>query len=209
MTQIAGLSGLIGSTRNLVIPGERRILGIVGAPGSGKTTLANALAGAIGADAAVVPMDGFHLAQRELRRLGRIERKGAIDTFDGAGFVALVRRLHTPGDDVIYAPAFDRSIEEPIAGSIPVSRDVPLVIVEGNYLLAEQEPWHELRSLMAECWYVRVDEALRLERLVARHERFGRSPEAARQHAFGSDQRNAELITSTARRADCVIELTG
>lgn len=209
MTRVPGLPALVESARDLAIPGERRLLGIVGAPGSGKSTLAEALSEAIGADAVVVPMDGFHLAQRELRRLDRVERKGAIDTFDGAGFVALVRRLHTPGDDVIYAPAFDRSIEEPIAGSIPVPREIPLIIIEGNYLLVEQSPWGELRSLLTECWYVRTEESMRLERLIARHERYGRSPESARHHAYGSDQRNAELIESTAQRADRVIDLTG
>jgi pantothenate kinase len=209
MTKVAGLPALVESAGNLVTPGERRLLGIVGAPGSGKSTLAEALSDAIGADSVVVPMDGFHLAQRELQRLGRVERKGAIDTFDGAGFVALVRRLWTPGDDVIYAPAFDRAIEEPIAGSIPIPREVPLVIIEGNYLLVDQQPWRELRSYLTQCWYVRIDEALRLERLVARHKRFGRSPEAAREHAHGSDQHNADLIASTARRADRVIDLTG
>jgi len=182
------------------------VLGVVGAPGAGKSTLASALADAV--DAVVVPMDGFHLAQAELERLGRADRKGAPDTFDAHGFIALLRRLQTADAPVTYAPQFRREIEEPVAGAIPVPREAPLVIVEGNYLLLDESPWDQVHGLLDECWFVEIDEEVRVERLIARHEAHGRSPEQARAFALGSDQANAELIAGTRARADWVIRLT-
>lgn len=202
------IDSLIDHAKSLAATGPRSILGICGAPGSGKSTLARVLCDEIGSASVVVPMDGFHLAQSELERLGRAQRKGALDTFDGGGFVALLRRLAVPTEPVVYAPAFDRTIEDPVAASIPVSCDVSLVIVEGNYLLVDDAPWGEVRELMTESWYVSIEDALRLERLMARHIRFGRSPELARAFAHGSDQENAELIASTSSRADHHIDLT-
>jgi len=182
----------------------RALLGITGPPGAGKSTLAAELAAALGPTAALVPMDGFHLAQSELERLGRHDRKGAVDTFDAAGFVALVRRLRAGAEDV-YAPTFRRDIEEPIAGAINVAANVPLVVLEGNYLLVADPPWRSLRELLDEVWYVDLDREARIERLVARHVAFGRDPAAARAWALGSDERNAELIAATRDRADLLI----
>jgi pantothenate kinase len=188
--------------------GERSVLGIVGAPGSGKSTLAREVADAVGPDAVAVPMDGFHLAQRELERLGRTARKGAPDTFDAGGYVALMRRLQRADEPVVYAPAFERSLEEPIAGAIAVEAFVPLVIVEGNYLLLDVFPWDAVRGLLSESWFVTVNEQVRIERLVARHMQFGLGEDAARRHALGSDQRNADLIAATAGRANLVADLS-
>jgi pantothenate kinase len=181
------------------------VLGIVGAPASGKTTLAWSLANALGSRACVVGMDGFHLAQVELRRLGRTDRKGAPDTFDAAGYVNMIRRL-SEGRDTVYAPEFRREIEEPIAGAVAVPPEVPLVITEGNYLLLEEDPWNGVKPLLTEAWFLAPDEPERLERLVSRHRRYGRSLVEAKQRALGSDQRNADLIASTAPRADLVLE---
>src|SRR5262245_1678528 len=108
---------LVARAAGLVSGGARRLLGVCGAPGAGKSTLAGALATALGRRAVVAPMDGFHLAQAELDRLGRADRKGAPDTFDAAGYVALLRRLRTATEPVVYAPRFHREIEEPIAGA--------------------------------------------------------------------------------------------
>ncbi|GHG51902.1 nucleoside/nucleotide kinase family protein [Flavimobilis marinus] len=200
-----GLPELVDRARVLAATGERRLLGIAGPPGAGKSTLAAALGNALGEDAVVVPMDGFHLAEAELARLGRRERKGAVDTFDVGGFVSLLHRLAAVNEPVVYAPAFDRALEEPLAGSIPVPQTVPLVVVEGNYLLHDDGPWAQVRGLLAECWYVDLDNADRLARLVTRHQRFGRDAASARAHALGSDQRNADLIAATRDRADLVV----
>ncbi|GIG53359.1 nucleoside/nucleotide kinase family protein [Demequina activiva] len=206
MEAVSGFDQAVARARALADTGTRQVLGIVGAPGAGKSTLASALADAV--DAVVVPMDGFHLAQRELERLGRADRKGAPDTFDASGFVALLRRLQTADAPVTYAPEFRREIEEPIAGAIAVPRDAPLVIVEGNYLLVDEPPWDQVPRLLDECWFVELDEHVRLDRLIARHEAHGRTPEQARAFAEGSDQANAALIAGTRERADWVIRLT-
>ncbi|MPV38032.1 nucleoside/nucleotide kinase family protein [Georgenia subflava] len=204
-----GLDELAARARELAATGERQMLGIVGPPGSGKSTLARQVVEAVGANAMVVPMDGFHLAQCQLERLGRTDRKGAIDTFDAGGFARLMQRLHRADEDVVYAPAFHREIEEPIAASIAVPRDIPLVVVEGNYLLVDHEPWAGIRQMLTDCWYVELDEDTRLDRLIARHMEFGRDPASAHEHAHGSDQQNAKLIATTKRRADRVIDVGG
>jgi pantothenate kinase len=147
-------------------------------------------------------MDGFHLAGAELARLGRADRKGAADTFDAGGYAALLGRLRDAGEAVVYAPEFRREIEEPIASAIAIAPEVPLVITEGNYLLLDQQGWSGVRALLDEAWYVDVDEALRRQRLVERHMRFGRNEAEARAWEAGTDQPNAELIGATAARAD-------
>lgn len=198
---------LVDRAAALAVAGPRRLLGIVGAPGAGKSTLAHRLVDALGPVAALVPMDGFHLAEAELHRLGRHDRKGAVDTFDAAGFVALLRRLHSPSGETVYAPLFRREIEEPIAGAIPVPPSVRLVVTEGNYLLIPEGPWVELRDLFDEVWFLDLDASVRLRRLTERHMSFGRDPAEAAARAHGSDQINAERIAATADRADLVIRL--
>jgi pantothenate kinase len=198
---------LVARARELTRSG-RRLVGITGAPGTGKSTVAAAVVAAMAPDAALVPMDGFHLANNELRRLGRAARKGAPDTFDAAGYVALLRRLRSVEDAIVYAPAFHREIEEALAGSLPIHRDVPLIVTEGNYLLLDTQPWVVIRELLDEVWFVEQDDELRIERLIARHIAYGKEPDAARAWVLGSDQRNAELIASTRHRADLVVKLS-
>lgn len=198
---------LLERAARLAATGERRILGITGAPGCGKSTLAEALAVALNPEAAVVPVDGFHLSNAELVRLGRRDRKGAPDTFDVGGYVAALHRLRQRDDPVVHAPAFDRSLEEALAGAIPVAREVPLVITEGNYLLLNDGGWSSVAPLLDEVWYVEVDEVVRLERLVARHVSHGRSEKEARDWATGTDERNAALVATTRHRADLVVKL--
>jgi pantothenate kinase len=196
---------LLARARRLAEPGRRRILGIAGPPGSGKSTLAADVAGAVGA--VYVPMDGFHLAQAELVRLGRADRKGAPDTFDVGGYVALLRRLRAADEDVVYAPAFDRHLEEAVAGAIPVPREAALVVTEGNYLLVGAGPWAAVRGLLDEAWYLDLDPEVRRGGLVARHAAHGRTAEEARRWAHGSDERNALLVAASAGRADVRIDL--
>jgi pantothenate kinase len=187
------------------VPGERRLLGITGPPAAGKSTVAAALVATLDPAAVLVPMDGFHLAQRELERSGRTDRKGAPDTFDGAGFVALVRRLAAATEPVVYAPEFRREIEEPVAGAIAVRREVPLVVLEGNYLLLDEPPWRDLGPLLTETWYLEPAESIRIARLIARHMAFGRDEAQAIGRATGSDQRNAEVILATRARATVIV----
>ncbi|MGJ7528897.1 nucleoside/nucleotide kinase family protein [Variovorax sp. GB1P17] len=192
----------------LMASGQRKLLGLVGAPGAGKSTLALALLHAVGADRAqVVPMDGFHLANVELQRLGRADRKGAPDTFDSAGYVALLQRLREqrPDGDIVYAPEFRREIEEPIAGAIAVLPSTQLVITEGNYLLHDVGPWAGAAAMLDEVWYVDIDDAVREQRLVQRHQQFGRSAEAARDWVASTDAPNARLIAATRAKAHHVL----
>ncbi|MBT2321556.1 nucleoside/nucleotide kinase family protein [Variovorax paradoxus] len=192
--------------RALMSEGRRKLLGLVGAPGAGKSTVALALQQFVGERAQVVPMDGFHLANVELARLGRAERKGAPDTFDAAGYAALLQRLRRQrADETVYAPEFRREIEEPVAGAIAVLPQTQLVITEGNYLLLDEEPWAGVAALLDEVWYVEVDDVLREARLVRRHEQFGRSPAAARDWVASTDAPNARRIAATRARAHHVL----
>lgn len=201
----ADLRALVARARRLAESGERAMLGIAGGPGAGKSTLAEQLVEALGGIAVLVPMDGFHYAQCVLRELDREERKGAIDTFDAGGFVRLLRRLRAADEQVVYAPTFRRDLEEPVAGAIAVRREVPLVVVEGNYLLATEGEWAQVRGLLDEAWFLDADPRVRLDRLVERHRRFGRDQAEATARAHGSDQVNAVLVEATRSRADVVV----
>ncbi|HEX8586503.1 nucleoside/nucleotide kinase family protein [Pseudomonas sp.] len=181
---------------------ERVLLGIAGTPGSGKSTLARLLAAAVGPAAVVVPMDGYHLANQELARLGRQARKGAPDTFDVDGYRATLLRLKERLDDIVYVPHFAREIEEPIANAIAVDREVRLVISEGNYLLVPEGPWARIAGLFDDRWYVAVNGTTRMTRLVERHQRYGRGLAEARAWAETVDEPNARLIERYAGRAD-------
>ncbi|MFF6918492.1 nucleoside/nucleotide kinase family protein [Streptomyces sp. NPDC012466] len=200
---------LVHRARALPQGGRRAILGIAGSPGSGKSTLAEHLVRELNGTGepwvAHVPMDGFHLADAELERLGRRDRKGAPDTFDAAGYAALLRRLRDEPDDVVYAPAFERVLEQPVAGAIPVPATARLVITEGNYLLLDTGAWRRVRPLLDEVWFCEPPERERVRRLVARHERFGKTHEEAVAWVSRSDERNAELVAATRGRADLIV----
>ncbi|MGK5742672.1 nucleoside/nucleotide kinase family protein [Micromonospora sp. URMC 103] len=198
---------LVDRARALAAAGPRQLLGIAGAPGAGKSTLAERIVAEVGPTARLVPMDGFHLAQSELVRLGRADRKGAPDTFDANGFASLLRRLHRLEPTSVYAPMFRRDLEEPVAGAIEVPPEVRLVVTEGNYLLLPDDPWEDVRTLLHEAWFLDLDAEVRLRRLTARHEAYGRTPEQARAWALGSDEANATLVSGTADRADLVVRL--
>ncbi|MEU7842459.1 nucleoside/nucleotide kinase family protein [Micromonospora sp. NPDC049114] len=205
--RVLAVEELVARARSLADVGPRQLLGITGAPGAGKSTLAERIVAEVGPSARLVPMDGFHLAQSELLRLGRADRKGAVDTFDANGYVSLLRRLRRLEPTSVYAPEFRREIEEPVAGAIEVPPSVRLVVTEGNYLLVPDFPWQEVRTLLHEAWFLDLDVELRQCRLTARHEAYGRSPEQARAWALGSDEANATRVVPTADRADLVVRL--
>ncbi len=204
---VTDVETLIARAREFAGRERRTILGIVGPPGGGKSRLAQIVVAAVGSAAVIVPMDGFHLAQIELVRLDRRHRMGAPDTFDALGYIALLRRLRDRTDEVVYAPAFRREIEEPIAGAIPIPCATPLVVTEGNYLLVPDEPWAGVRPLLDECWYADLDEATRLRWLIQRHVDYGKTPQAAHEWVHRSDQTNAAIVAATRDRADVVVRL--
>jgi pantothenate kinase len=209
VSRARGLVGLVG-------PGRRALLGIAGSPGAGKSTLAEALLAALRADpppgagadwVAHVPMDGYHLADVELERLGLRQAKGAPDTFDAGGYVALLARLQAadPADTVVYAPAFERTLEQPLAGAIPVPAAARLVVTEGNYLLLDTGRWPAVRPLLDEVWFCALRDDLRLHRLHDRHVTFGKAPDAAVAWVAAVDEPNADLIEATRHRADLLV----
>jgi pantothenate kinase len=184
--------------------GHRAILGITGQPGAGKSTVARSLVSQV-PGSVLLGMDAFHLAHSSLERLRQVERKGAPDTFDPAGYVALLRRIRQGEAGVIWAPEFRREIEDSVAGAVAIPPEATLIVTEGNYLLLDEGPWAALHELLDEIWYVEVPESVRRARLTRRHEEFGRSPAQARARTLGSDENNARMVLKTRDRADALI----
>lgn len=210
MVEVVALSA-DGRELGALVPGAgdgRFLLGITGAPGAGKSTLAAAVA-ALRPGSAVVPLDGFHLADVELARRGLLDRKGAPETFDGHGYAALLARVRDRPGHTVMAPGFERVLEQPLAGVLPVPPSAGLVVTEGNYLLLAADPWPAARACLDAVWHVVTDDALRRTRLVARHEAFGKTPAAAREWVERVDEPNARLVEAARDRADLVLDLTG
>lgn len=179
----------------------RRIVGIAGAPGAGKSTYAERLVADSDVPAVHVPMDGFHLADVSLRRLGLLDRKGAPETFDARGYAALLRRLRT-ANETVWAPGFERVLEQPLAGVIAIPPDVELVVTEGNYLLLDRPEWRAVRDALDQVWFLDAVDDVRRKRLVARHVEFGKTAAEAEAWVTRVDEPNAALVLASRDRAD-------
>ena len=204
--QYATQAELLEFVASLRAMGRRFLVGLTGPPGSGKSTLAAELAESLCSLPPIVPMDGFHLVQAVIEAKGLADRKGSPATFDSWGFVHLLNQIARPADNsVVYAPSFDRSIEEPVAGAIPIRPTDDLVIVEGNYLLLDEPPWAQIRPALHLCAYLELDDATRIRRLIERHVRHGKSRPEAERFVRDSDEKNAQLIKSDRSRADFIV----
>ena len=204
------LADLLERARALAVPGQRHLLGITGAPGAGKSKVAQDLIDKLGPDlAAFVPMDGFHLSNHTLIAWGRRDRKGAWDTFDDDGYVDLLRRLRNQTEEIVHAPDFDRDVDESIGSALPIRREVPLIVTEGNYLLSDVGGWAGVAPLLDESWYLQIDEATRVQRLAHRHQLHGMDPQEADNWARTTDEANAVLIARSKPRADLIITMAG
>lgn len=206
----AAIEALAARARALAAASDGRVLiAVTGSPGAGKTTLTRSVVSALNAHEAAsavhLPMDGFHLANATLDRLGLRDRKGAIETFDGWGFVALLERVRREVDHAVYAPAFERHVDEPVGGEIAIEASARVVVVEGNYLLSDLEPWRRIRDLVDEAWFCDTGDDERMLRLVRRHTEFGRTPDAARAWAVEVDGTNAARIDPSRAHADLVV----
>jgi pantothenate kinase len=191
--------------------GRRVVVGIAGAPGAGKTFLVAEVLAAVARRAdlagrvAHVPMDGFHLTNAELERLGRRDRKGAPDTFDAQAYAGVLAAVRDLGRPVVTAPSFDHAVGEPVPDDIVVPSEVDVVLTEGNYLLLDEGGWADVRSLLDEVWFCALDDSVRQQRLVERHVAAGREPDDARAWVENSDEANARRVVPTAPSADVVL----
>ncbi len=200
-----------GTSADGISVDRRRVLvGITGAPAAGKSTLASSLAADYrntdGPDTAIaVGMDGFHVANSELARLGLASRKGAPETFDAYGFVALLRRLRAADEPIVYVPSYSRTLHESIGGVIPVPASTEVIVVEGNYLLLDTEPWRRVRDLLDFVIYLDTPAGIRLPSLLRRQRSRGLDRDAAHDWVYRSDEANADLVAGTRDRADVIL----
>lgn len=204
-----GVEGLLDRALALLERPGRTVLGIAGAPAAGKSTLAALLLAALErsrpGEAVGVGMDAFHLGHRVLARRGQTDIKGAPETFDAPGFVALLERIRL-GGETVYAPEFDRDFEDSIAHVVEIGPEIGLVVTEGNYLLLDTPPWDRVRPMLDEAWFVHLANEERRRRMLARHLRHGHSPADAEARTLGSDERNAQLVNAAPNRPDLWIQ---
>jgi pantothenate kinase len=186
----------------------RTIIGIVGKPGAGKSTVVAEIQNQFESnDVAIIPMDGYHLSNEELIELGRRNRKGAPDTFDVAAFVSLLRKVRNEINKNHTFPIFHREIEASKEGEGLVPAGAKVVVVEGNYLFSQEYGWHEVFPLLDKSWFILIDDEIRMRRLIARHIAYGKTAQEAEEWSLGSDEMNARFIEKSANRAEKVINL--
>jgi pantothenate kinase len=205
--QIDSLEGALTHIQGILDSSQERfLLGIVGKPGSGKSTFTKSLVNGLKSpEVALINMDGYHMSNEILLMLDRRERKGAPDTFDVGDFAQLLKTVRSAKADVFF-PLFDRSIEASIPDGASIPAHARLIIVEGNYLLHDEGGWEEIAPLLDQSWFLDIDEWMRQSRLISRHIHYGKSPEAAREWALGSDEINAQLIEGGRARADYIVK---
>ena len=204
------LARLADSAERLTKQAEsgRAVVGITGAPGAGKSTLAAELETALrrrGLLAGSVPMDGFHFSNAVLDELGRHQRKGAPDTFDVDGYLAILDRVRQAAPEgeprEVLAPVYRRDLHEPVAAGTRVAGR-GIVVTEGNYLALNSLGWEGARERIDLLVMVEVDEAELIRRLVARHMSFGRHRADAGHWVRAVDLPNARLVADCANRCD-------
>ncbi len=205
MTAEIDLAGLAALLRDKA-RGGRVLCAIAGAPGSGKSTLADRLAETLNAGApgtaAVLPMDGFHYDDLYLVPAGLRPRKGAPETFDVGGFYHVLKRMKARDEAFVAVPVFDRDIEIARAGARMIPADVPVIVVEGNYLLLQQGDWPRLRPLFDVTVFADVPEPVLRERLTARWKHYNLTPDEIAWKLDGNDLPNGRLIVAESAPAD-------
>lgn len=190
---------------------RRVIVGIAGGPGSGKSTLAAAVIGRlndkIDGSAARVPMDGFHIRHDRLVELGLEARKGAPETFDPRAFITLLETLRA-ARKAVPVPSYSRRIEDVVPNAFTIAGNVPILVVEGNYLLLDDPPWDEIRDNLDIAFYIHVPRDLVRARLLKRHAEHGLfTRERNERHVDTVDLANYDLVAASRTRADLVIDL--
>ena len=186
----------------------RSLTAVVGAPGAGKSTLAEALVAKLNEEvadsAAVLPMDGYHCDDLVLVPRGLRPRKGSPETFDVAGFYHMLQRLKRNDEAEIAVPVFDRDLEIARAGARLIPRSVRHLIVEGNYLLLDRPGWSRLSSLFDTTIMIAVPEAILRQRLVARWQAYGLPPDEITAKVEANDLPNGRLVVSGSVQAEFI-----
>ena len=192
------------------VAGKRTIIGIAGPPASGKSILAEAVVHCLNQEetetpaAALLPMDGYHLDNRLLESRGLLARKGAPESFDAHGFCDAIQRLSSATRESFH-PKFDRQMDLAIANSMAIHPHTPVVVVEGNYLFLNSEPWASLRDIFSATVFMSPTIEKLRDRLQQRWIKHGLDPAAAMQRATGNDLPNAELVLNESREADVLL----
>lgn len=208
-TTLEALADLLGDKAAGQPSGHRLLVGLAGPPGAGKSTCAEMLSDLLNASgrcrSAVFQMDGYHYDDAILLARGLRARKGAPETFDVAGFRHMLERLKRNEDAEIAVPVFDRSLEIARAGARMIPRDINVLVVEGNYVLLDEEPWSGLASLFDVTVGIRVSRDVLRQRLQARWEGHGIPADEISAKVEANDLPNGELVLAKSMKPDFVL----